>query len=509
MIRSVLVIGGGSAGLLAAVTLRIRLPQMPITVIRPKDRGILWPGDGASPTLALHLHHYCKLDIATFYRLVEPMWKLGVRFEWGPRPFFNYVNGFELDTQYGLLPRGTGYYIDDTEPFEATGAKSELMNANKVWLRQPDGWPHIVAEELGYHIDNEKLIGYLQSMVEQRAVPIIDDEILEVTRDDGGITGVRTEAHDTLSADLYVDATGTRSQLLGDALNEPFISYDDALYCDRAVVGGWTRGEEPVKPYTTAQTMPAGWCWQIEHEHRIDRGYVYSSRYLADDQAQAEFRAANPKMTDACMVSFRSGRRQRYWADNVVGIGAAAAFVDPLEATDLATTCVQAQMLAETLADCDAQPNPSTIFNYNRLHARSMDSVRDFLAVHYRFNTRLDTPFWRECRAQVALHGAEDIVMYFQANGPSVVARRCLFDQTGLGEYGMEGYLALLVGQSVPYRHPYAPSEQDLHNWGRIRQSVRNKVATAFTVPEALALVRSPRWAWPPQLYNRPLLERP
>ena len=477
--------------------------------IAPKDRGVLWAGEGTTPTLAFHLHHYCKLNVAAFYRLVEPQWKLGIRFEWGPRPFFNYVFGFEFDTQYGLLPRGTGYYINDTQAFEATGTQSGLMNANNVWLRQPDGWPRIVPEEFGYHVENDRLIDYLETLVQERAIPIIDDEATEVTRDQNGVTGVHTLAHGTLTADLYIDATGMPSRLLGDALKEPFLSYEDALFCDRAVVGGWARSDEPIKPYTTAQTMTAGWSWQVEHERRINRGYIYSSRFLSEADAEAEFLSRNPKVEDARTMAFRSGRHERYWVQNVVGIGAAAAFVEPLEASELSSTCVQAQMLAEALADCELRPNPTTMFNYNRLHARAMDSLRDFLAIHYRFNTRLDTPFWRECRAKVALHGAEDMVAYFQANGPSVVARRCLFEQTGLTEYGMEGYLALLVGLSVPYHHPYVPSEQDQRNWERIQQSVRNKVASAYTVPEALALVRSPRWAWPERLYNRPQNDRP
>ena len=509
MIRSVLVLGGGSAGLLAAITLKSRLPQLPVTVLRPKDRGDLWDGEGTTPTLGFHLHHYCKLDVPTFYHLAQPQWKLGIRFEWGPRPFFNYVFGFELDTQYGLLPRGTGYYVNDTEAFEATGNQTGLMNANKVWLRQPDGFPRLSADEFGHHLRNDLLVSYLQSVAQQLGITIIDDEAVEVMRADYGVAGLRTAAHGTLTAELFVDASGLRSQLLGETVKEPFISYHDALYCDRAVVGSWDRAEEPIKPYTTAQTMAAGWCWQLEHEKRIDRGYVYSSSFLSAGEAEAEFRANNPKVKDTRTVSFRQGRHERFWVNNVVGIGDAAAFVDPLEATGLAAACVQAQMLAETLADCELQPNPSTIFNFNRLHARSTDSVRDFLAVHYRFNSRMDTPFWRECRGQVALHGAEAIVEYFQANGPSVLARRCLLDQAGLQEYGMEGYLALLVGQSVPYRRPYTPSDLDLHNWARIQQSVRNKVAGAYTVPEALAMVRSPYWAWPERLFNRSMAERP
>ena len=98
------------------------------------------------------------------------------------------------------------------------------------------------------------------------------------------------------TADLYVDASGIRSEWLGGRLEEPFLSYGASLFNDRAVVGSWQRGEdEPILPYTTAETMDAGWCWGIEHEHEINRGYVYSSGAISDDAAREEFQRKNPK----------------------------------------------------------------------------------------------------------------------------------------------------------------------------------------------------------------------
>src|SRR5205823_9172247 len=128
---------------------------------------------------------------------------------------------------------------------------------------------------------------------------------------------------------------------------------------------------------------PAGWCWQIEHEHQIDRGYVYSSSFINDNDAQAEFRAQNPKVLDSSIHHFRPGRHERFWSKNVVGVGDAAAFVEPLEATALGAVCSQCQALADTLADCDLEPNATTVFNFNRQLGRGFDAIRDFLAVHY------------------------------------------------------------------------------------------------------------------------------
>jgi len=441
--------------------------------------------------------------------MVEPQWKLGTRFEWGPRPFFNFVFGFELDTKYNLLPRGTGYYLDNQDPFLSTSIQSRLMHQNKVWIRQPNGTPRLNADEFSYHLEGEKLVGYFEHLAQDLGIPIVDDAAVEVLQNEQGLSGLRLQSGQVIRADLFVDASGFGSELLGKALGEPFYSYRDSLFCDRAVVGGWTRTGEPIKPYTTAETMNAGWWWQIAHEFRISRGYVYSSSFISDNDAETEFRAKNSKVQTTRVVPFRAGRHERIWVKNVVGIGNAVAFVEPLEATNLAATCLQCQSLADTLGDCDLVPNRSTVFNFNRQHARGYDSVRDFLAVHYRFNRRLDTPFWRECQEKVELHWANCLLDYYKENGPSVLWRRTIADETDLREFGMEGYLAMLVGQCVPYADNYTPTEQDRQNWANIQRAICNKTANAFTIPEALALVRSDQWTWPEGLYNKDRSNRP
>src|SRR5437764_40752 len=186
MIRSVLVFGGGSAGFLAALTLKSRLPDLPVTVLRSKDVGIIQVGEGTTTTFGFHLHHFCGLDLKTFYRVAQPQFKIGIRFEWGPRTFFNYAFGVELDSRYALLPRGTGYYLDNTEPFDYTGVQSILMNENKIWLRNPDGSPRIVSDEFTYHLENEKLVNYFEHIAQERGIPIVDDTAIEVLQDDHG-----------------------------------------------------------------------------------------------------------------------------------------------------------------------------------------------------------------------------------------------------------------------------------------------------------------------------------
>jgi tryptophan halogenase len=302
-----------------------------------------------------------------------------------------------------------------------------------------------------------------------------------------------------VKADLYVDCSGFRSELLGRALGEPLVSFKSSLFCDRAVVGGWDRTDEPIKPYTTAETMDAGWCWQIEHEHRINRGYVYSSSFLSDDEAEREFRAKNPKVGSTRIVKFVSGRRARSWVKNVVAIGNAAGFVEPLESTSLGVICFDSHALAESLADADLQVRPTQVRQYNLRTAVIWEVIREFLALHYKFNIRLPTPFWRACVEDTDLCGAEEFVAFYRENGPSTLWRNQLLDARN--PFGFEGYLSMMIGMNVPYRKTYTPSEQERRIWNNIYQRMQAVASQAVTVPEALSYIRQPWWQWREDLY--------
>jgi tryptophan halogenase len=246
--------------------------------------------------------------------------------------------------------------------------------------------------------------------------------------------------------------------------------------------------------------MDAGWCWQIDHPDSIMRGYVYSSAFLSDDEAEREFRAKSPRAAATRVIPFVSGRYERSWAKNVVAVGNAAGFVEPLESTSLAIICDESRLLAECLGECDRRPTPSLVDSYNRINVRAWDTIRDFLGIHYKFNTRLDTPFWRACRADVELGPIRELIDYYRENGPSTFARTTLLHGNDI--FGMEGYLALLVGQRVPYRRRHVPSPEELRVWHGVRAENRMKALTALSVREALAAVTAPNWQWVPGYFR-------
>lgn len=491
----VVVLGGGSAGFLAALALKTKLPALEVRVIRSPEIGIIGVGEGSTAVLTDFLHSYLHVPSKTFHDLAQPTWKLGLKFLWGPRPYFNYTFGPGLEVR--SVPEQTkpnGFYCADN--IEYPDPYSALMTHDRVFSRTNGRLtPH---QFFAYHFENEKFVRYLETSAAAIGVEIIDETVANVREDERGIAELQFASGRTDSADLYVDCSGFFSVLLGRALAEPFISFKGTLFCERAVIGGWNRTgpeDEPIRPYTTCETMSAGWCWQIEHEHRINRGYVYAPDFISDEDAEREFRQGNPKVEATRIVRFVSGRYARAWVRNVVGIGNASGFVEPLEATALGVIAQQSRVLAESLLDSDRQPGPMQAAMFNRFHACNWDAIRRFLGLHYKFNTRRDTPFWRHCREATDLAGGDEIVDFYRENGPNAFWGVTLLNNPH-DQFTISGYITLLTGMKVPYRQTWQPSPAELAGFDRRRAAYKQIALGGLTVREALAEIRSPQWRW-------------
>jgi tryptophan halogenase len=499
-IKNVVVLGGGSAGLLAAITLKRHAPALAVTVVRSKEIGVIGVGEGSTVGFPRYLHTSLAIDPAEFYRLAQPSYKLGLRFvNWGPRDTFHYSFAAAYTLLWPGLRKLPGYYCDEHAAY--ANLHMAMMNEDRVFLAGPEGLPR-VTHDFSYHIENRHFVDFLEGHAERLGVTLIDDKVEHVEQNEQGIAWLRLASGQNVTADLHVDSSGFVSLLLGRTFGEPYRSFRSTLFCDSAVVGGWEREGEVIKPYTGVECMNAGWCWQIDHEDRINRGYVYASAFIGDDEAEREFRGKNPKVGPTRVVRFKSGRYERGWVKNVVAIGNACGFVEPLEATSLGAIGTEAALLVETLIDADFAPGDAQIKHFNRAVAITWDNIRRFLAIHYKFNTRLDNAFWRACRADTDLAGAEDIVEFYQENGPSHHGRLVLLNQ--LDQFTIDGWLALLVGMKVPYRSGFVASAEEREQWRRIAEQNKRQAQSAMGVKSALEAIRSPRWRWHPDFY-RPL----
>jgi tryptophan halogenase len=503
MINRILVLGGGSAGFLAAISLKMKIPDLHVTVVHSKEMGVIGVGEATTFAFPNYLHGRLKIEPGEFHRLAQPTWKLGIRFlNWGPRRHFDYTFRPQVTSRWENLPKVNGYYC--YEDFEYADVFPSLMSHDKAFLRNKHGGPHI-GTDVAYHIENRTFVNYLETYAARLGIVIHDDLAAEIKQNEAGVAGLVLKSGRTETADLYVDCSGFASVLLSKTLHEPYISFKPSLFCDRAVWGGWERTDEPIRPYTTAEAMDAGWCWRIDHEFLINRGYVYCSAFISDDEAEREFRGKNAKVQATRPVKFVTGRHERAWVKNVVGIGNAAGFVEPLESTSLGVICDGSDTLVNSLLECDREPTPTIVHQYNKRFGKKWDNIRGFLAVHYKFNTGMDTAFWRECRAACDLAGANEVVEYYRENGPGTCHAGTLLDR--LSQFGLEGYWALLLGQKVPYDRAYVPSQRERETWREIQQAFKAKAEAGVGVKDALNLVRSPEFQWPPTLYTDQLFQ--
>ena len=503
-LNHVLVLGGGTAGLLAAVTLRVKVPAVRVTVLRSPEIGVIGVGEGTTGYFPDFLHGHLRIDPVDFVRLAGPTFKLGTHFLWGRRPSFHYPFATQFEQALAGTGRAAGYYAAGADvPIDGLSLSGALMSAGgPAFERLPDGRPALRAG-VAYHVENRTFVDYLERLAALVGVDVQDDTVTAVERSPtGDVAALVCRSGQRRSADLYVDCSGFASTLLGGAMAEPFVSFAPSLLCDRAVVGGWDRpAGDPIRPYTTAETMDHGWAWQIELERRIHRGLVYSSAMSTDDAAEAELRRKNPAIGDTRVVRFVSGRRARGWVGNVVAVGNAYGFVEPLEATALVMICDAAKVLAAMLTDSDGRPTAEgAAAVYNRRLGRRWDAIRAFLAVHYKFNDRLDTPFWRAARADTDLADAAPFVDFYRDVGPSLNGADLLAG--GADVFGVEGYLTMLVGMDVPYRRRRVATAAEAAAFQAAQQPNRAVAARGVGVAEALARIRRDDWRYDYSFYK-------
>lgn len=472
----VVVVGGGSAGYLAALTLQ-QLSENPgtmeIVVLDPAAIPPIGVGESTTSEMPVFLHRLLGIDVLRFYRAVEPTWKLGIRFEWG------------ADEQGFYYPFDRG---DLLEPYrheghfrEATLGTTLMSRRRAHYLKLSEDQFVPLLDELphGYHIDNARLLRLLREVAIERGIEVRDDVVEECLRSEGGgLSGLRLGGGRVEHADLYVDCTGFRSEMVHKALGERFISFESSLFCDRAWTGRRSNRGDPA-PYTTATTMESGWLWSIPQRDADHVGYVYSSRYCDDDHARRTLEVALPGVEFGRRIKFRSGRLDRWISGNTAAIGNAYGFVEPLESTALFVIVRQCLLLARN-ARALARGQREVCDRLNLEMGAVWDYLRWFLAIHYRFNRRSDSTFWRDCRETVDIQGAEPILARYREAAP----RFRLEDDGTSTNFDAFGLDVLLLGQQAPIK--MRPSAVSLEDY-RLRQTnMHTLVKYAVSQGEAL-----------------------
>ena len=465
-IRSILIVGGGTAGWFSAAFLSRLLRRdgeagCEIALIEASDIPTVGVGEATIPPITQFIARLGAPE-AEFMRACQATFKLGIRYEdWtGPatgshfyHPFF--IGGTSRLLDFSNLWLWKTLNGESVDPYAmACHVATRFAEASRA-PKAPQSPDYQGALSYAYHLDAGLLADYLKAHFRSRLRHVVD-EVAEVVRaEDGSISHVVTRANGELHADLFIDCSGFGSLLMDKTLAEPFVSYDDCLLNDRALAAQVPyRSARHRPPYTTARAMRNGWTWDIPLFHRRGVGYVYSSRFASDEDAEAEFRRHLGEAADGIemrRIRMRVGRHRRLWVGNCVSIGLAGGFIEPLESTGLDLIQKGLTTLLHTFPDRNLDRGLADV--YNDTMANYYDQIRDFIALHFCVTARRDTPYWQACAHDLEL--SENLQhmlrVWREASGKVYLTRA-----GSLGEYfGPLSYYAILIGMGcMPSRPP-------------------------------------------------------
>ncbi len=326
-----------------------------------------------------------------------------------------------------------------------------------------------------YQFDALLFAPYLRGLAEEMGARRSEGIVVDVERngESGDIVAVTLADRTRIEGDLFVDCSGFRSLLLGEALGEPFEDWSRWLPADRAVAMP-CRTETAVTPYTSAIAMPAGWRWRIPLQHRTGNGYVYASDFLSDDAAAAALRGVveGEALADPRPLRFKAGRRRHSWSHNCVGIGLASGFLEPLESTSIYLVQQAITLLIELFPD--GRTSTADRDEFNRVIDLEYDRIRDFLILHYHATTRSDSPFWDYVRTMPIPDSLSEKLELWRRRGRVVKYREGVFlDASWIAVYMGQG----IVPQGWDPRADAAPDGDLRRGIGSLAEQITAEVA--------------------------------
>jgi len=410
-VRSICIVGGGTAGWLTAGIIAARhRTDLQITLIESETIGIVGVGEGTWPTMRTTLK---KIGISEteFFRQCNTSFKQGAKFA-------RWTTGEPSDFYYHPLVLPEGFPSLDLAPFwtkyseEHAQAPSfsnavcyqeavcELGLAPKL-ITSPE---YAGIANYAYHLDAGRFASFIREhCVANLGVRHVVDEVTGVGRTEGGdIAYVETARSGRLSGDLFVDCSGFRALLLGQALEVPFVDCSDVLFIDRALAVQVPHENEQsnITPYTVSTAQKNGWVWDIGLQSRRGVGYVFSSKHTTTDAALGELRAYVGQEHDHLQpreIKITPGHRETFWKGNCVAVGLSGGFLEPLEASALVLIELSAEMISG-LMPATRETMDIVARRFNETTRYRWDRIIDFLKLHYILSRRTDSAFWIDNR---------------------------------------------------------------------------------------------------------------
>jgi tryptophan 7-halogenase len=475
-IRKIVILGGGTAGWMTAAALaKVNSPpQFTITLIESDDIGIIGVGEATIPTIHW-FNRMIDLNEPDLIRETRGTYKLGIEFvDWngvGSRYFHPFG-------RYGGPHDQSMFYHRWIRAKLAGAARSHTdysLTTQAAWAQRfapPSNDPNSILATLGYayHFDASLYAAFLRRRCEGKGVRRVEGKVNRISQDpeSGFITSLTTHRDEVIEGDLFIDCSGLRALLIEGTLHAGFDDWSHWLPCDRALAVPSERVQDPI-PYTRSIAHAGGWQWRIPLQHRTGNGMVYSSRFWSDEQAADALQSHldSRALAEPRLIRFVAGCRRRAWSKNVVAIGLSSGFLEPLESTSihLIQSGIAKLLSLFPARDCF----PETAEQFNRVFSADVESIRDFLIMHYHRSGGRSEPMWEYCQHMAVPEGLGYKMAHFTHTGRIVLGTDELFKEAS--------WFAVMMGQGLeprdynPLLDSLSPEENRAH-LGRIEQQV-------------------------------------
>jgi|HigsolmetaAR203D_1030402.scaffolds.fasta_scaffold00222_18 tryptophan halogenase len=464
-IRNIVIVGGGTAGWMAAAAFARLLvdPEIKIRLVESEAIGTVGVGESTVPPIR-YFNRLLAVREDEFMRRTNATFKVGIEFVNWSRIGERYFHPFG---PYGVNMEGLHFHhfwyryarTGKAHPLEEYSLQALAARHGKFQL--PD--PQLPDSPLGtisyaFQFDAGLYAKFLRAYAEARGVERIEGTIVEVRQhpESGNVESVVLASGQQVSGDFFVDCSGFRGLLIEQTLHSGYDDWSHWLPCDRAVARASANVGEPA-PYTRATAKKVGWQWRIPLQSRTGNGYVYYSEYLSDEEALESLNAdlAGEPLSEPNFLKFKAGIRKKPWHKNVVSLGLASGFLEPLESTSIHFIHTAIGRLMTNFPD--KAFNQADIDFYNQRTRIEYEHVRDFLILHYHASQRDDSPFWQYCRTMPIPDTLAQRIALFKENARVHRLDNELFAETS--------WLAIMHGQHIePQRyHPLAdmlPAEE-------------------------------------------------
>jgi tryptophan 7-halogenase len=444
-IRTIAIIGGGTAGWMTAAALANTLAKnCKIILVESEDIGTVGVGEATVPPIRT-FNAMLGIDERDFVKATKGSFKLGIEFvNWGAQgnryfhPFGPHGKPFDILPvhQYWLRARAEG----DGSDFDEHSMAWAMARENRFNLPSGDERNVLSTFDYAYHFDAGLYARFLRQYSEALGVVRVEGKVASVQQhgESGFVTGITMEDGRSIEAELFIDCSGFRGLLIEGALATGYEDWTHWLPCDRAVAIPCAKSGDII-PYTRSTAHDAGWQWRIPLQHRTGNGFVYCSQHKSQDDA-LETLLANldgEVLGEPNHLRFVTGRRRKYWNKNVIAIGLSSGFLEPLESTSIHLIQAGISKLLALFPDRDFDPMLSQ--EYNHVAATEVERIRDFIILHYKLTTRDDSELWRYCAGMEIPDSLAFKIDHFRRYGRHIPRDMDLF--------GPPSWLAVQIGQ--------------------------------------------------------------